>query len=124
MAGTVTYTAEDLGTLHGGRPIRKVTIDWLSTAGGVADAQINGAVGLLHRVVTIPDAVDAPTTLYDILLKDNDSGAAFSGTTLNDRSATVAEAVDFADKLVYKPKVDIAAAGASKKGKIILYLLR
>jgi len=47
-------------------------------------------IGVVTRVVTVPDGTTAPTSLYDIALVD---GHGLSVATLTDRSATVAEQV-------------------------------
>jgi hypothetical protein len=117
-AGTVTVTEETFGT------VKKITFAWTSTAGGAADAPTVATFsGKIEALVTIPDAVDAPTTLYDVTVTDADGVDVLAGAGAN-RSATATELVlasllgIVANDLL---TVNITNAGAAKKGRVIVY---
>ena len=118
-AGTVVVTEETFGT------IKKVTFAWTSTAGGAADAPTVATFsGKIEALVTIPDAADAPTALYDVTVTDADGVDVLAGAGAN-RSATATELVlssllgIVANDLL---TVNITNAGAAKKGRVIVHL--
>ena len=120
MAGTVTITEETHGT------VKKITWAWTSDASGDADGDKTAGVfsGEILRLVTNPDDTDAPTTLYDVVVNDEDGNDVLMGAGA-DRSATVTEQV-LASSLgvVANDKLDLVVsnAGNAKKGTVILYI--
>jgi len=138
VAGAAVVTVEDPQSRA--QPYRKVTYAWTSDGAGavseVPAVALNKAVyGQIVKVVFVPDAVDVPTTLYDIQLKDENGVDVLNGTGTdiavvggaavqkvpNIAGAPVAtggEPVHVAGKL----QLLVAAAGAAKKGKLILLL--
>jgi hypothetical protein len=119
MTGTVTIIEEEMTHL------KKVRWAWISTAGGAASlATTRPFSGVIERLVTIPDAVDAPTTLYDITVTDEDGADILMGAGAN-RSATVTEQV-LASSLGCVANdlltLNISAAGNAKKGVVVLYI--
>ena len=118
-AGTVVAAEETFGT------VKKITFAWTSTAGGAADAPTVATFsGKIEALVTIPDAVDAPTTLYDVTVTDADGVDVLAGAGAN-RSATATELV-LASSLGIVANdlltVNITNAGAAKKGRVVVYL--
>ena len=118
-AGTVVVTEETFGT------VKKITFAWTSTAGGAADTPTVATFsGKIEALVTIPDVVDAPTTLYDVTVTDADGVDVLAGAGAN-RSATATELVlssllgIVANDLL---TVNITNAGAAKKGRVIVHL--
>src|SRR5262245_41986783 len=78
MAGTVVATEEVHGSL------KKVYWAWTSSAGGAADGASSRAFnGVLERLVTVPDGVDAPTDNYDITIADEDGVDVLMGAGAN-----------------------------------------
>lgn len=118
MAGTVVITEETFGT------VKKVKFEWTSDAAGAANATTaNVFSGEILRLVTIPDAVAAPTTLYDIVVND-DTADVLMGAGAN-RSATATEQVLASSLGIVANDVltlAVTNAGAAKKGIVILYI--
>lgn len=119
MAGTVVKTEETFGT------VKKVKFEWTSDAAGAADAVTSNAYsGVIERLVTIPDGAAAPTTLYDVVVNDEDSTNVLMGAGA-DRSATVTEQVLASSLGIVANDVltlAVTNAGATKKGIVILYI--
>lgn len=119
MAGTVTVGEETFGS------IRKILWTWTSTAGGAADLKTTKAFnGKIEALITVPDATDAPTTLYDIVVEDEE-GIDVLKAAGADRSATATEQVLSASLGIVANdtlNLKVTNAGASKKGKVYLYL--
>lgn len=116
--------------------IRKITIDWQSTAGGAATITTDKIVGMLIKAVTNPGSA-APTANYDIALKDEEELDILtnSQSTLANRHTTSTEEVYFFEKnadatptatgvhpvICDRIKVEITNAGDTKNGRIVLY---
>lgn len=118
MAGTVTLLES------AGAGILKVRWEWESTAGGAADkATVHGYFGEVLALVTIPDAVAAPTALYDVTVEDSEGYDVLQGAGA-DRSAAAQEtAVPTAKSVAFGPlTLKVTNAGATKKGVAILYV--
>jgi hypothetical protein len=105
-----------------GRSVRVARVDWTSNAAGDA-TQVVHIDGQILRVVTDPDAVAAPTALYDITFVDEDGFDILAGDLAN-RSATVTEQkVPTAVTHHYgSVTVTIAAAGDTKSGVVKIYV--
>lgn len=105
--------------------LKVVKFAWTSSAGGAADATTTGSYcGKLEHFVTVPDAVDAPTTLYDIVVTDADSVDVLAGAGAN-RSATVTEQVLSASlsAVCYSTlTLAVTNAGNAKKGTVYIYI--
>lgn len=84
MAGTVTTSEERIGA-----SVHKVVFDWLSSAGGAADATSSYAyTGRVVAVHLIPDSGGTtPTDQYDVVLTDVDSRDLLFGKGANCSSA-------------------------------------
>lgn len=118
MAGTITVT-ESIHT-----PVKKIKWSWTSTAGGAADLITNESYyGQVLALVTNPDDVDAPTTLYDITVTDAEGYDVMQGAGAN-RSATATEtAVPTATSAAHgKLTLNVTNAGDTKKGTAVLYI--
>lgn len=133
MAATLTTTPA--GYRKDSEGLRVVTLAWVSHTDGVVNLPTSGAiVGELLRVVFIPSASAAPTTLYDVLLNDEHGidvlagqGANLSATVtthvcpgvpLKDGTTTGVHPIAVAGVLT----LVIANAGSGKAGTIHLYL--
>lgn len=118
-----------------GTDIVKHTITWVSDGSGNASVSSGLSVsGKIERVVIVPSTTAAPDALYDVTLVDQDSidvlagqGAnlAASGNTqvcpgvpLKDGTTTSVVPVVVDGVLT----LNVAAAGASKAGKLIVYV--
>lgn len=149
MAASMTVTIEGNPFLDGVRDSAKIIIDWISHTDGAvslgikatkntAEAALGGARivlskirGKLRAVETAPglngDLTTAlPTNLYDITLLDQYGEDVVDGNLAN-QSGTVADSVVFgADTPLpidtSELTVTIAAAGDTKKGRIILFI--
>ena len=120
MAGTVTATDENIGT------IRQVTFDWLSDSAGNVSGTTSGEIynGEILGVLCIPDSGGtAPTDQYDVTLIDADSrdmlfgqGANLSGTL----SVAILENLGFVATSTLAPTV--ANAGDENGGIIVVYV--
>lgn len=140
MAGTVTIEKQSHGNTDFNRqPVTKWTFAWESDASGDADlntqeAKLGFVSGTIERVVFIPDGTDAPTTLYDVKINDED-GLDVLGGQGADLSATVANQVQPGIPLTDGTTTSVAPvtvnnildlvvsnAGNAKKGTVVLYL--
>ena len=106
--------------------LQKVKWTWTcSCLGAYSEATTNRFNGQAFRLITIPHAT-APTTLYDITIKDADGVDVLNGLGA-DRSATVTEQKSMSDGLgVIKSSLltlAVANAGDEKLGTVILYIL-
>jgi len=119
-AGTVVITEETFGT------IKKIKFAWTSTAGGAAsDTTVNAYSGKILGLATVPGAApDAPTPDYDITVTDEDGmdvlmgGGANRHTTNTEYVLSTSLGAVANDKLT----INVAAAGAAKKGVAYLYI--
>lgn len=132
MAGSIAITYQEIIQ----DAIHKVTLDWLSAAGGTVSANLTKILnGEIERVVFVPDSGGTqPTDQYDVLLKDDDgldllagqganlSNAAAShvkpGVPFKDGTTTSTAPIAVAGKL----ELDVSNAGAAKGGQVIVYL--
>ena len=87
MAGMVVTTEETFGS------VKKISFDWLSSAGGAADATTTYIYnGQLLRMVLFPDAAGTqPTDQYDVLLNDADGYDLLNGQGANCSNAATHE---------------------------------
>lgn len=128
--GTVTVTRSAFMNVqstwkHG----EKVTVSWVSTAGGLASDSIE-LRGFLMKVITNPSAT-APTDNYDLQLFDPaDAALDALGALLMNRDTATTEQYPTAGStqatmcyLNGTYTFDITNAGASKEGVAIFYLL-
>lgn len=118
-----------------GSDVVKHTFDWVSAADGTATLPSGLAVsGKIERVVIVPSASAAPTTLYDATLTDANGIDVLAGQGAN-LSATVASSVcpgtplkDGTTTSVTPTTVDgvltlnISNAGDTKAGSVIVYV--
>jgi len=105
--GTVTETYEKL------YPVKKVTLDWTSSAGGTISGTASSHLsGIIERVCLVPSSATAPTALYDVTILDDNSLDILQGLGLN-LSASVSKQFgigeevwieDSADTELYKTK--------------------
>lgn len=119
MAGTVTTTEETFSNVN------KITFAWTSSAGGAADATTTGYyTGDLLRAVAIPDGTDAPSPLYDVVVNDDDSVDVLDGAFANLSATVTSQVGPLGAAAVANAQLTLAvtAAGATKKGKVILYI--
>ncbi len=131
VAGSITVTTADLG---GG--YTKVTIAWVSSAGGaVTENAVSLPRGHIHQVKFIPDGGGTqPTDLYDLTFVDAISGGVdfFTGIGANlsnaNRKIGVPQVGDgttalqrvFVEAGSYYPT--IANAGNAKGGTVVLVM--
>lgn len=118
-----------------GTDIVKHTFDWVSDGSGNATLASSLVVsGQIHRVVFVPSASAAPTTLYDVTLTDADSVDVLAGQGA-DLSEAVASSLcpgtpltDGTTTSVLPTVVDsvltlnVSNAGAAKAGKVVVYV--
>lgn len=122
MAGSVTMTE----TRRQG--LSKIKFAWTSDSAGAADATTTYTYNAqIWQIVTIPGtSTSAPTTLYDITLKDGD-GVDLANGLLADRSATANEVRFKGDGLlsVQSSAITLAVtnAGDTKSGTVIVHYL-
>ena len=116
--------------------IRKITIDWQSTAGGAATITTDKIVGMLIKAVTNPGDA-APTDNYDIAITDEEGADVLGNvqSTLANRDTANTEEVYFFEKnadatptatgvhpvVCDRLKVAITNAGDTKNGRIVIY---
>lgn len=132
MAGTLTITDQNIGGPT--RPVRKVTLAWVATAGGAVSGNYTDYLsGEIVRVVFDPGS-PAPTNAYDVTLLDesgidllagqggNLSDTATThvvpGVPLKDGTTTSTMPVQVDDKL----QLVVANAGSGGAGAVILYM--
>ena len=118
-----------------GSDIVKHTFEWVSDGSGNATIPSLVAIsGYITRVVIVPSAVAAPTTLYDLTLTDENGVDALSGLGANmSASATLSTCPgtpinDGTTASVIPVIVDgiltlnVSNAGATKAGTVIVYV--
>lgn len=121
MAGTVTVAEEQIGNIH------KITFDWLSSAGGAADATTtNYYTGEIVRAVQIPDGGGtAPSAAWDCVVNDDDGADVLIGlgANLSETATTQKVAADKLGTVANSPlTLAVTNAGNAKGGNTILYL--
>ncbi len=124
-AGTVAVTEETFSY------VKKIGFAWTTTSGGSAvKTTSENYTGQIVRLVTVPSAApDAPTTLYGVIVADEDGNDVLMGATVQGgatgRSATATEQVN-ATSLGYvandKLTLTIQSGGNAKKGVVYLYI--
>ncbi len=107
-------------------PIKKITFEWTSDAGGDADITTsNPYTGTIERLVTVPGTGgDRPADNYDVVIEDEDEVDVLMGEGAN-RSDTNAEQVNAADLgiVAYSTlKLVVENAGNTNKGTVHLYI--
>ena len=119
MAGTVTVTESTFSK------VKKIKWSWTSTAGGAADLVTNEAYfGEVLSVVTNPDDSAAPTDNYDITITDVEGYDVLQGAGANRDTANTETAVPTAKSVAHgKLTLNVANAGDSKSGTVVLYIL-
>jgi len=121
--GTVVIAEETYST------IKKIKFEWTSVDGGADAGKATKTTtkfftGEIIRLVTIPDAVDAPTDNYGVTITDEDGtdvlmGGGLLRDTLNTEQVLASSLGCVAnDKLT----LNISAAGNAKKGTAIIYI--
>jgi len=112
------------------RDVQKIILDWTcSGAGAVSGIFSEGLIGRIVRVTT--DPTDGPTDDYDVVFLDEDGVDLFAGLGAN-RDTTNTETVypllgagaDVPSVICGRGELQVAAAGVSKSGRVILYLAR
>lgn len=124
MAGTVVTTEETFNR------IQKITFDWLSSAGGAADAvTTNYYTGEILRYVEVPDSGGTqPTNAYDVAVTDDDGVDVLAGlgADLSNAAASqfVAGSLGIPLGVVANAQLTLAVTGAgnAKGGQTILYI--
>lgn len=124
----------DLGRGYsGGKPIRKVRLDWTSDSSGNASQTFGSIEGTIVRVVTNPGST-APTDNYDMTITDEDGYDILAGQGSNRDTSTTESFVpgipftDGTTTSVAPVVVDgnltltISNAGATKDGSVVLYV--
>ena len=127
-AGTLTVTTADVG---GG--VTKITLAWVSTAGGaVSGNAFSVPRGEILQVKFVPDAAGTqPSDLYDVTLIDASSIDYLVGAGANLSNATSTVTVPKVNSS-FRPFVDgtftldlvVANGGAAKGGTVILWIGR
>jgi len=121
MAGALmTFTEITHGT------VKKIKAEWLSddATGAVSGTTTAYYFGRLFGAITVPDAVAAPTNLYDIAVNDND-GIDIALGALADRSNVNTEFVPEASMAgIAHSQITIAitAAGNATEGIVYLFI--
>lgn len=126
MAGTVTVTPKPKVSKNG-REIEVYEVAWTSDGSGDATGAFNDVYGWLIKMVTDPG--DGPTDNYDITLVDEYGADALAGAGLN-RDTTNSETVYPTPSGSTVPPLlsgdhtfTVAAAGATKSGLAVFYVL-
>ena len=125
MAESMTPTVFQPGLR---RPVTKVVLAWVSSAGGTVTQTTTFKVsGLLRRVVTVPSATVAPTADYDVVIEDSD-GLDILNAAGADRHTTNTEVIaplisTYGPMLVSETALTLKVtnAGAAKAGTIYLF---
>lgn len=117
------------GSHKGAKLIQRVIVDWTSDGSGDATEELENLHGFLVKMTTDPDAAAAPTAAYDVTLVDEDGADALAGAGA-DRSASDVESVYPVGSGAQTPvllcgahTLTIANAGASKAGRVVLYIV-
>lgn len=125
MAAVVTKTEERIGS------IKKITWAWTAhTDGKVATTTTNAQTtyaynGILERLVTVPDATDAPNDNYTVLVYDEDStDTLMAAATANRDTANTEQIAASSLGVVANDKLTlyIEGAGSGNKGTVHLYV--
>ena len=131
MAGTVTY--EYAASIVDGRPVRKLTIAWISHTDGTATGTSPTVSGTILGVTFDPGS-PAPTASYDVTLSDQAGRdvLAGQGANLSDTVTTgICPGQPFKDgtttsvaPITVHDTLDVAVsnAGSEKQGSIVIYL--
>jgi len=127
MAASATVTIDPRSAPNGKR-ITRIVIDWVSAADGSCTKALDAIYGYLVKMVTDPGST-APTDNYDITLIDQDGADALAGagadrdTANTEQVYPVASGAQVPVFLCGTHTFTIAAAGDSKVGKTVLYIM-
>jgi hypothetical protein len=105
--------------------LRKLVWTWTSDASGDAsEASVFKMTGKILGLATIPDGTAVPTDNYDVTILDSDGHDVLLGAGANRDIATTEYVSETSLAAVVNSKLTltVAAAGASKKGTVILYV--
>lgn len=119
--GTVTYSEEIFGS------VQKITAAWTCSAGGAVSGTSTALPfsGKIERLVTVPGtAGDQPTDQYDITILDEDGVDVLANAGQNRSNVNTEQVASASLGIVANDKLQlvVAAAGATKKGTVYLYL--
>ena len=124
--GFVVYD-DRLDGAAGYKPVATVT--WSFTTDGAGDASEVSAVvnGQFSRVVTNPDNVDTPTTLWDLTVADGDGYdlLAGNGADMDAGDTGASEQITtcpFGSAVASALTFTVANGGAAKKGTVTVYI--
>ena len=123
MIGVVNIVEETIGT------VKKVVFSWESASDGGDAGKASATTtlaynGVIERLVTVPDAVAAPTADYDITILDEDGVDVLLGAGQNRHTANTQQVAAANLGIVANDKLtlNVANAGNGKKGTVYLYL--
>lgn len=122
-SGTVTLREETFS--H----IKKVAFSWISgseggDAGKATKTTECSYTGEVVRLVTVPDAVDAPTDNYDIVINDEDGTDILMGAGANRDTANTEQVAASSLGIVANDRLSLVVtnAGNAKKGVVYVYI--
>lgn len=121
--GIVTTTEETIGV------VKKVRFDWQSegagdNAGTATATTLNAYNGEVIRLVTIPDGTSVPTAAYDVTVNDDDGTDVLMGAGAGRSNSATEQVLASLLGCVANDRLslNIANAGETKKGTVILYI--
>lgn len=104
------------------------TAPWTSDGAGAASVAIPNAEGMVNRVVTVPDAVDAPDDNYTLTVTDTHGIDILNGLGVNRDTANPEHLLPVVGTDAVPMQIQggltvtIAAAGAANKGTVYIYM--
>lgn len=111
---------------NGFQNLKKIKWAWTCTNAGVVTGvtTVNKFTGVLERLVTVPDAVSAPTDNYDVAINDSDGLDVLMGAGVNRDTANTEQvlASSLGCCLDSKLTLEITNAGNATKGVVYLYI--
>jgi hypothetical protein len=123
MAASVTLTEETIGV------IKKITWAWTAHTDGKVATSTDNAVttktynGEIVRLVTVPDAVAAPSDNYTVQIYDGDSvDVLVAAATANRDTATTEQVLASSLGIVANDTLTLYVEGAGSGGKGTVYL--
>jgi len=120
MAGTVTTTEVTFSSP------KKITFDWLSSAGGAADATtVNSYGGGVLLVAFVPDSGGTqPDDNYTVVLKNPDGIDLLAGQAVANRDDTATQYLTSGMGALAAEKLTlgVTSAGSANGGTVIVYL--
>ena len=105
--------------------VKKITFDWVSAADGTASGTTEGVYsGLVERLVTIPDATDAPDDNYNVVINDEDETDILMGAGAARDTASTEQVLASSLGCMANDKLalSITGAGSANAGRVIVYL--